>query len=109
MKKYKNNTTTFLNDDKMYEDHFERRGVEEIRQNNTPVFNKEQLMSRYQVREHVWSRGDKLYKLAHQYYGNKEYWWIIATWNAIPTEAECFFGRIIEIPFPVEKLYRELV
>tara|TARA_Y100000114_G_C11711978_1_gene303957 strand:- start:515 stop:844 length:330 start_codon:yes stop_codon:yes gene_type:complete len=109
MKKYKNSTSKFVNDDKMYEDHFERRGVEDIEQNNTPVFNKEILNTELQVVDHVWSRGDKFYKLAHDYYGDTKYWWVIATWNGTPTEAHCFYGKIIEIPYPVEQLYRGLV
>ena len=109
MKKYNNATVKFVNDDKMYEDVFEDRGVERIEQNATPVFNKEVLKYEYQVITHIWSRGDKYYKLAHQYYGNKDYWWVIALWNGVPTEAECFFGKSIDIPFPVEQLVKELI
>ena len=108
MKKYSNNDETFINDDKMYEDHFEKRGVEKITQNRSKTFKKSALYVPHEVREHVWSRGDKLYKLAHKFYGDKSLWWIIAIWNGKPTEADYNFGTVVEIPLPPDFLVEEL-
>ena len=54
--------------------------------------------------EHVWTLGDRYWKLAAQYYGNTEMWWVIAWVNRSPTEAHIDMGEIIEIPFPLERV-----
>ena len=52
----------------------------------------------------MWKYGDRLYNLAHQYYGNAEFWWIIAWYNGYPTEASIRNGAIIEIPLSLEEV-----
>jgi len=47
---------------------------------------------------HVWSYGDRLYKLANTYYNDPTYWWVIAWWNSYPTEATIRKGTILHIP-----------
>ncbi len=47
---------------------------------------------------HIWSLGDRYYKLADKYYGDASYWWVIAWYNAIPIEADVVTGDLIEIP-----------
>ena len=108
MKKYNENTPKFINDDETYEDLLDRRGIDVIEQNETKFFKRSALAVPRRVIEHVWSKGDKLYKLAHKYYGDKEMWWIISTWNAKPTEAHFYYGEVLEIPFPPESIYRDL-
>jgi len=56
-----------------------------------------------QVR-HIWSTGDRFYKLAAKHYGNPEYWWVIAHYNQRPTEANMSLGDMIRIPLPLEKI-----
>ena len=107
MKRYADRGT-FVNDDETYDNVFEERGIERITQYETKIFNKDALKKTYSVAEHTWSQGDKLYKLAHRYYGDRRYWWLIALWNGIPTEAHMFYGLTIEIPFPPDRLYREV-
>jgi len=51
---------------------------------------------------HIWSYGDRYYKLAHQYYGDSKYWWVIAWYNGYPTEATIMIGNVIEIPIDLE-------
>ena len=50
---------------------------------------------------HIWTMGDKYYKLAHQYYGEPEYWWVIAWFNKKPTEHHIALGDLIKIPTPL--------
>tara|TARA_B100000282_G_C31444956_1_gene359722 strand:- start:26 stop:367 length:342 start_codon:yes stop_codon:yes gene_type:complete len=47
---------------------------------------------------HIWTLGDRYYKLAHKYYGDSGYWWVIAWYNAVPVEADLLTGDMIEIP-----------
>lgn len=54
---------------------------------------------------HVWKVGDRLYKLADQYYNDPELWWIIAWYNSKPTEAHFNVGDLIQIPLPLERVY----
>jgi len=98
--------TKFRNDSDLYEDYFEDRDVESIEQFTTMKFNNEALKKEYSVINHVWSKGDKFYKLAHRYYGRRDYWWLISMWNGTPTEAHCFYGLNIQIPFPPVALLR---
>ena len=53
---------------------------------------------------HVWGLGDRLYKLAHQYYGDPALWWIIAWYNTRPTEAHFKQGDVIRIPLPLNEV-----
>ena len=56
--------------------------------------------------QHVWKAGDCYYKLANQYYGDAQYWWVIALFNQKPTEADVDLGDLIEIPLPLEAILR---
>ena len=50
---------------------------------------------------HFWTMGDKYYKLAQQYYGEPEYWWVIAWFNKKPTEHHVALGDLIKVPTPL--------
>ena len=50
---------------------------------------------------HIWTLGDRYYKLADQYYGDSQYWWVIAWYNARPIEADVLTGDMIEIPINI--------
>ena len=52
---------------------------------------------------HVWSLGDRYYKLAYEYYGDSTLWWVIAWYNQKPTESHLQIGDTIQIPLPLEK------
>ena len=54
----------------------------------------------------VWGMGQRLYKLAFEYYGDAQYWWVIALFNGIATESEIEFGQIIKVPVPIDKMLR---
>tara|TARA_B100000029_G_C17205802_1_gene826144 strand:- start:243 stop:584 length:342 start_codon:yes stop_codon:yes gene_type:complete len=61
-----------------------------------------------QTSTHVWAYGDRFYNLAHRYYGNANYWWVIAWWNALPTEASMVEGLLIEIPLNIQEALQVL-
>lgn len=50
----------------------------------------------------TWGLGKRLYKLSYQYYGDSQYWWVIALFNGIGIESEIEFGQVIKIPVPLE-------
>ena len=51
---------------------------------------------------HIWTLGDRYYKLADQYYGDSQYWWVIAWFNRRPTDFQNRIGDIIYIPTALE-------
>jgi len=88
------------NTEQMYERVFKKKGVKSIIQYTTPVFRRptqESLDSiRYQT--YVWTAGDRFWRLADKFYGDREYWYIIARFNNKPTEAHVKTGDEILIP-----------
>ena len=50
---------------------------------------------------HVWKFGDRYYKLAHKYYGDSRYWWVIAWFNKKPTEQHLKTGDLVKVPVPL--------
>tara|TARA_Y100000592_G_C5462242_1_gene314611 strand:+ start:1371 stop:1706 length:336 start_codon:yes stop_codon:yes gene_type:complete len=57
---------------------------------------------------YIWKYGDRYYKLAYDYYGDQNLWWIIAWYNGYPTEAAIENGSVIEIPVDLEQVSRVL-
>ena len=51
---------------------------------------------------HTWKQGDKLYKLATQYYGDGNLWWLIAWFNHKPMDGLYTAGDTVEIPTPIQ-------
>jgi hypothetical protein len=87
-----------INDSELYEEIFDKRGVSEVTQYKTKIFNysfKDQEISCY---EHYWSHGDRFHKLSSKYYGEFRLWWVIAVFNQIPSEALLNYGDKILIP-----------
>ena len=103
------NKEIILNDNELYEELLENRGVDSIEQYSAYNFNKGFKDEDFSYREHVWSHGDRLIKLSQQYYGNSEYWWVIGLFNGKPTDAHMEMGDIIKIPFPILSVYRSMV
>ena len=101
-----NNARPFINQSPLYEETFQERDVNYIRQFRTGKLRQPTLQerSRLQRIRHVWSDGDKLYKLAHKYYGDSKMWWIIAWYNLRPTEAHFKQGEVIPIPLPLDQV-----
>ena len=96
------------NEEDEYKDLLEIRGIDTIQQFKTFFFNRKNIKNSYGYHEHVWKKGDKLYKIANKYYGDIEFWWIIAMWNNKPTDANFKIGDVIEVPYPAGDIYRDL-
>ena len=98
-------STTITNDIDFYKELRERRGVKQIEHFTTPVLSHPTVAERARLRtsSHVWKYGDRLYKLAHQYYGDVRYWWVIAWYYGFPTEAEIATGDLLEVPLDISE------
>ena len=48
-------------------------------------------------------QGDRMFKFAHDVYGDADYWWIIAWFNNKPTDAHCEIGEVLYIPLPLNR------
>lgn len=72
----------------------------------TPEFSypDEEDIAEFSFFSHVWSSGDRYYKLAHTHYGDPGLWWVIALYNNKPTEHHLQLGDVIYIPLPVEEV-----
>jgi nucleoid-associated protein YgaU len=106
MSDIKNFTSTTINNDiDFYRELRERRGVKQIEHFSTPRLRNPTIGDRIALRTstHIWKYGDRFYNLAYQYYGDARYWWVIAWYNGIPTEAETNTGDVLEIPLDLEK------
>jgi nucleoid-associated protein YgaU len=96
------------NDHPGYSDLLEKRGLTSIRQYGKLNLSSITDQDRQQLSPitHLYKTGDKLYKLAHEYYGDTRYWWIIAWYNRKPTDFHYNLGDTVYIPFPLkEALY----
>jgi len=65
-------------------------------------------VSRLTVIGHIWTIGDRFYKLAHKHYGMSKLWWVIAWFNRTPTEAHLALGDIVSIPLPLDDILEML-
>jgi hypothetical protein len=96
----------FKNDSERYQDMFNVRNVKYINQYSTPEFEYPDVdnYDRIETIEHVWSIGDRFYKLAGEYYGDVNNWWVIAKFNNLPTESHVKLGDVILIPTPLHEI-----
>ena len=102
------NRALFKNKDESYESILEDRGVPFIKHYGssammTPTPFQRSKLSRTR---HIWKVGDRFYKLAIQYYGDAQYWWVIGLYNEKPTEAHLNVGDVIIIPLPLRETLR---
>ena len=83
----------------------EERGVKFIRQYETPVLRHPTVIERALISSdrHIWTVGDRFYKIAGQYYNDSRYWWVIAWYNEYPTEGHVQPGTLIDIPISLEE------
>ena len=98
-----------LNDEEEYSEVFNERGVKNIIQYDSPhiFYPSPKEISKMNLLNHVWSRGDRFYKLAHKHYGDARYWWVIAWFNQTPTESHVELGQVIKIPQPLDYVLRK--
>jgi nucleoid-associated protein YgaU len=99
------NSEILDNDLEFYEFLRKKRQVKtSITHYNTPVFKNLSAAERSRIKttKHIWTYGDRFYKLAHQFYSDVNYWWVIALFNGYPTEATVKPGDMILIPLDLE-------
>ena len=88
------------NSQQMYKKVFDKKGVKSLIQYSTPVFKRptQEDLDKIKFETYTWSVGDRFWRLADRFYGNREYWYIIARFNNVPTEAHLKTGDDIKIP-----------
>ncbi len=96
----------FNNTQEIYEEFFEDRDVNYIKQYRTGKLHHPTVADRASLEsiEHVWTLGDRMYKLAHRYYGDSRFWWVIAWYNGRPTEAHFNNGTLVYVPQPLNRV-----
>ena len=99
MSRYKR-TRIFSNDEDYYSYLRDNRSLKRVIHYATPKIKNPTISDRTGLvtTAHIWSYGDRLYNLAFKYYGDVNYWWVIAWYNGIPTEAHIRNGDLIDIP-----------
>ena len=93
-------------DSKLRENIFSRKYIDTTIQTKTLRLNEpteEELRTELSFVEKIYSLGDKMYKYAHEIYGNAEYWWVIAWFNNKPTDTHCSIGDVIYVPVPLDR------
>lgn len=85
---------------KVFKSRFGNLGLIQYKTTTFRMPTDEELL-RVQYATKTWALGQRLYKMAAEYYGDSQYWWIIALFNNISTEAELEFGDVIKIPIPL--------
>tara|TARA_Y100000296_G_C4945926_1_gene143811 strand:- start:23 stop:307 length:285 start_codon:yes stop_codon:yes gene_type:complete len=59
-------------------------------------------MHEFTITSHVWTQGDRFYKLSDYYYGDARVWWVIPWFNKRILESDYLLGDSILIPKPLE-------
>lgn len=100
-----NNQEIFINDREAYQRFLEKtRGIKHIRQYSTPSFKHptaSEIVNFNRI-THIWTTGDRFFKLADKYYHDPTKWWVIALYNQKPTEFHLKLGDTLYIPVPLE-------
>lgn len=85
------------------------RNIENTKYYENYVFSRDFIFQEYGVKEHVWSHGDKLYKLAYRYFGDRNLFWIIGLFNNKPTDSHYSYGDVVYIPNDFIKFINDVV
>jgi len=95
-----------VNQEELYENILESRGVKKVVQYTTPEFPviTPEMRSQLLREKHVWKLGDSYQKLAEIHYGDPRYWWVLAWYNRKPTDAFLKVNDTIRIPLPLERV-----
>ena len=102
MPRYKR-TRRFRNNLEYYDFLTKKRDIRIANHYATPILKNPSVAERTRIitDKHIWSLGDRYYKLADKYYGDPTYWWVIAWYNSAPTEVDLEFGDLLEIPINI--------
>ena len=98
------NREVAVNFSSKYKSLFKKRNITFVNQYTTPeqIYPTAEEISNLATLSHIWSLGDRYYKLADEHYNDPSLWWIIAWYNRMPTEAHVKIGWVIDIPLPLE-------
>jgi len=82
-----------------------RNEVKSIKHYDTQILRNPSILDRASLKtvNHIWKYGDRYYNLSFQYYGTTRYWWVIAWFNARPTEANISTGDLLMIPVDLQQ------
>ena len=99
-----------INNSKYYAPLRKSRDLSTLEQYGTIPMHNPSMAQRMRVKtvDHLWSYGDRLYKVAHAFYGDSRYWWVIAWWNGYGLEADIKTGATITIPINIEEALKAL-
>ena len=88
----------------VYSKMFTNRGLNFVRQYTTAELKRPSKEELEQIIENkrVWGVGTKYYNLAYEYYGDPEYWWVIAWYNFRPLDSHFRAGDVVRIPTPLD-------
>jgi hypothetical protein len=95
----------FSNNDFQYSEFLEKTGVSKIDHYRIISFGSPhsiEFREEITVIAHTMAAGDKLSKVAFEYYGDAKLWWVLAWFNSLPTDASYRIGATIEVPFPLQ-------
>lgn len=108
MTEWNKNAQILANNDPVYQKFLQKLGATKIDHYGIVRFgdprSEEFLRELSGKRQRIFGIGDSLSKIAHEYYGDARLWWLLAWFNAKPTDFHCKVGDIIEIPFPLEEV-----
>ena len=62
------------------------------------------ILDGVQTVDHRLSAGERLDTVAHRYYGDSDYWWVIALANRIQDPFRLTVGSILRIPLDVRSI-----
>ena len=100
------NTVFFRNNNPLYDEVFEDRGVKYINQYGTSEMTPltPEQKKALTVETIIWQSGDRLEKIAGHHYQDPTYWWVIARYNQKPTDFHYQPGQAVYIPKPLSKI-----
>ena len=94
----------FVNSNSLYKSFFDERGVKHVWQYDTPRlrYPSQEEIRTLNIIQRVWTYGDSYQKYASEFYGDPEFWWVIAWFNKKPAEFMFKRGQTVFIPSPLE-------
>ena len=89
----------------MYQEQFFNRNITHARQFRTSVirYPTAEEMEAFAIITHVWSVGDRFFKLSNHYYGDSRVWWVIPWFNQKALESDFTLGDSVLVPQPLEE------
>ncbi len=104
-------TGVFENESSLYGEWLRKSGFAKVEHYDIVLFGDPRLESflrKIKKIKHIYKTGDRLSKIAHKHYGDPRYWWVLAWFNAKPTDFHCKIGDIIEIPKPLDEVLLQI-